>query len=578
MKIVFLIISACVCVTARAQGSAPQNTFAGCQIGVNNSIFNTPIDQLPVHPKSAVWISNIATLPLTIGPTWGVNVVDNSVPATKFKFHYTPDKDHVPFQIPLGMDRRRETGSLTTDSNNDHHVIAINPQTCHVYETYQDGVPGEDWNAASGYDYLSTASKQPEATTDAAGLPLLPLLLHLSEVNAGAVNHALRFTSCTGCISSATYLWPATTPNGSTAPNRPPMGARLRLAAAFDISRFSPKAQVILTALKKYGMFLADNGLSLQVQANNDCNLDPTVAAALSEISNARIGASNFEIVDESHLKVSNSSSLAKGTASQVVGALVGVADPVLVFQAGAPTVQLAAWANNADKSAIVWTQTAGPGGITASGLYTPPAAVREPTPVSFLASSAGSSIAVSGTILPEGPIRIDTGSSRPYIDKKGKVWLADRLGLDTAGYSVQNDNYPRNAWGNIDDAPLYETYIYTWGEDIAYPPFVLANGAYRITFLFGHGGCSGVYNPAQTFDNGLIWGPMVVQANTSTSTFDIGSATHNTCHTPASITLNAQVVNNKLRIAVRALGGQNTHSAPFLNAVQIVPAALSQQ
>ncbi len=579
-----LLLAASLCFYSAAQGQTvrPQNSFAGCQIGENSSVFNTPIDQLPVHAKSSVWISNIATAPLTIGPAWGVNVVDNSTPARKLKFHYTPDEDHKLFQIPQGIDRRRETGALTTDSNNDHHVIAINRETCHVYETYQDGIPGDGWNAASGYEYSSTSHAQPQATTDAAGLPLLPLLLHLSEVNAGAVNHALRFTSCTGCIGSETYFWPATTPNGSTAPNRPPMGTRLRLAAGFDISKFSPKAQVILTGLKKYGMFLADNGMSLQVQTSNDCNLDPTVGAALAEISGARIAASNFEVVDMSHLKVSNSSNLAKSAglakgASEAVGAIVGVADPVLVFQAGAPALPLIAWVNQASNRAVTWVQTSGPGQITPAGLYTPPASVREAIRVSFVASSVAdpsASTTVEGTVVPEGAIRIDTGSSRPYRDKNGNVWLADTLGLDTAGYSVQNDDYPRNAWGNLADAPLYESYIYTWGEDIAYPPFVVANGTYQITFLFGHGGCSGSYNPAETFDNGLVWGPMVVEANTSTSTIDVGSATRHTCRAAASATLNTQVMNNTLRIAVRALGGQNTHSAPFLNALQIVPVA----
>jgi hypothetical protein len=570
----------CFADNARSQQLRPQNSYAGCQIGENNSIFNTPVDQLPVHPKSSAWIANIGTAPLTIGPAWGVNVVDNSTPSRKFKFHYTPEEDHVPFQIPQGIDRRRETGSLTTDSNNDHHVIAINRETCHVYETYQDGIPGEDWTAASGYQYASTSHALPQATTDAAGLPLLPLLLHLSEINSGAVNHALRFTSCTACISSETYLWPATTPNGSTAPNRPPMGARLRLGASFDISKFSPKAQVVLTALKKYGMFLADNGMSMQVQTNNDCNLDPTVSAALAEISHARIGASNFEIVEMSHLKESKSSSLAKSanpvkSGHQEVATLVGTADPVLILQAGNAALPLFAWANKANKGAVTWVQTSGPGQMTPAGLYAPPRSVREATPVSFMASSVAdptASITINGTIVPEGAIRIDTGSSRTYVDKKGNSWLADTLGLDTAAYSVQHDDYPRKVWGEIEDAHLYESYIYTWGDDIAYPPFVLANGTYEVTFLFGHGGCSGTYNPAQTFDNGLVWGPMMVEANTSTLTFDIGAATQNTCRTPASATISTQVVNNYLRIAVRALGGTNSHSAPFLNALQIVP------
>jgi hypothetical protein len=569
-------IALCFPFACAAQGARPQNTYAGCQIGANNSVFNTPIDQLPVHPKSAIWIANIARAPLTIGAAWGVNIVDNSTPARKFKFHYTPEKDHVPFQTPQGIHRRRETGSLTMDNDADHHVIAINRETCHVYETYQDGLHGDGWNASSGNEYVSTASTQPGAATDAAGLPLLPLLLHLSEINAGAVSHALRFTSCTACISSESYMWPATTSNGSATPNTAPMGARLRLKAGFDISQFSSKAQIILMGLKKYGMFLADNGMSLQVQTDNDCNLDPTVTAALAEISNAKIGAANFEIVDESHLKVSNSSSLAKtNTQAAAFGPIIGVADPVLIFQAGTPGVQLAAWVNQSSNKALTWAQTSGPGTITTTGVYTPPASVQQAARVSFVVSAVADPSAtaiLTGTVVPQGAIRIDTGSSRPYFDKKGNLWLADTLGLDTAVYSVQNDNYPRNAWGNLDNAKLYETYIYTWGDDIAYPPFLLANGTYQVTFLFGRGLCDGAYNPNES----PVRGPVVLEANASIANFDLRAATNNTCRVPATATLNAEVTNNRLFLAIRATTVNKLHSQPSLSALEIVPLASS--
>ena len=138
------------------------------------------------------------------------------------------------------MNKKRETGSFSTDGNNDHHVLTVNHQTCRFYETYQDGDPDPycaTCTANSGWSYASTSYAQPASpdsgggTTDAAGLPLSPLTLHLSEIQAGAVNHALRFTSCLGCISG-TGIWPAVGSTGGQL-GAPPMGARFRLKARF---------------------------------------------------------------------------------------------------------------------------------------------------------------------------------------------------------------------------------------------------------------------------------------------------------------------------------------------------------
>src|SRR5206468_2384613 len=113
----------------------------------------------------------------------------------------------------------------------------------------------------------------------------------------------LRFTSCAGCIN-APALWPAV---GSTAatPGAAPMGSRWRLKASFDISRFSPNAQVVLKALQQYGMILADIGMMQQVQVDDDVNQDPALAGALGEISGGQITQDKFEIVDESSFMVS---------------------------------------------------------------------------------------------------------------------------------------------------------------------------------------------------------------------------------------------------------------------------------
>jgi hypothetical protein len=170
--------------------------------------------------------------PISFLAGWGTNIIDNTLPTVPVIFHYTPGYNGN-WQIPQGNNRFRETGALTVDGNNDHHLLSVNHQTCTFTETYQDGLPVAGCagcNAASGYQYNGNSYAMPsQGTTDAAGLPLAPLTLRLADVKSGAVKHALRFTLCTGCINSQTYLWPATGANGSTNPSAPPMGARFRL-------------------------------------------------------------------------------------------------------------------------------------------------------------------------------------------------------------------------------------------------------------------------------------------------------------------------------------------------------------
>ena len=95
-------------------------------------------------------------------------------------------------------------------------------------------------------------------SADAAGLPILPGLVRYDEVASGAIHHALRFTVPR---TRAAYIAPATHATGNrTDATLPPMGLRLRLRADFDLSRVTGAARVILTALQRYGMFVADNG------------------------------------------------------------------------------------------------------------------------------------------------------------------------------------------------------------------------------------------------------------------------------------------------------------------------------
>ncbi|HEV2581019.1 MAG TPA: hypothetical protein VGT44_09215, partial [Ktedonobacteraceae bacterium] len=136
-----------------------------------------------------------------------------------------------------------------------------NSSTCQLYELWDAfPQPGGSWTAGSGATWnLNSDALRPLYWTsaDAAGLPILPGLVRYDEIAAGSINHALRV------VANATqmaFLWPARHyASSSTDPNLPPMGLRLRLKASFDISSFPRDVQVILTALKRYGMFVADN-------------------------------------------------------------------------------------------------------------------------------------------------------------------------------------------------------------------------------------------------------------------------------------------------------------------------------
>jgi hypothetical protein len=583
-----------------ASGITAQNSLGGCLALPNDSIFNTRIDTLPVHRLSAGWVGQtlgIGAVGVSFWNSLGVNVIDNTVAVTNATFYYTTALNGLPFQFAPPPVRKRESGAETIDEVNDHHLISVNRQTCRFYESYQDGLGADGTSAQSGYTYSANSYTQPSGgTTDAAGLPLAPLLLHVSEIEAGSVKHALRFTSCTGCIGNA-FLWPATYSTGPITGNAAaPMGSRWRLKSSFEVSGFSAKAQVVLRALQRYGMILADIGFINQIDTSSDVNTDPEVVSALAEIGAARIIASDFDVIDESSLEVSVNSHQAKPGGLAPVASyavlkardadgnvlsvpialepvLVGTPYAHLIFQAG-QSVQLKSWVNGSSNQNVTWTTSVGE--VSSSGLYTPPSPVSSPTAVTLTGTAAADSSAktvIYGWVIPSGAIRIDVGNPNSYTDSKGNLWMADTLGFESGSFSRQDDNYPTNAWGSLVDAPLYETYIYTWGDDIVYGPFVVPNGSYSIQFLFGHGNCTGAYNPAAASGNGLTSGPVVIEANGVDTLFNAPAAENDICRTAAIGAISASVTNNLLTVAVRSAGSRASQSSASLNALSIVPA-----
>jgi hypothetical protein len=297
--------------TGKAQATSNAANIGGCPLFPSNNIWNHDISTLPVHHNSANFINSIGITGhvhadfgagLWAGGPIGIPyiVVPGSQPKVPVSFTYASESDRGPYPIPANAPI--EGGP---QSSGDRHVIVVESGTCNLYEMYA-GYPQQNgsWKAGSGAVWnLNSNALRPSTWTsaDAAGLPILPGLARYDEVASGVITHALRFTVSR---SQSAFLWPARHSAAlGTNPNLPPMGLRLRLKASFNISSFSPQNRVILTALKRYGMIVADNGSSWYISGAPDNRWNNDDLHALGSIA-----GSDFEVVDESSLQVSANS------------------------------------------------------------------------------------------------------------------------------------------------------------------------------------------------------------------------------------------------------------------------------
>ena len=184
----------------------------------------------------------------------------------------------------------------------------VDPASCTLYELYDATYGASGSTAGSGAIWnLNSNALRPSTWTsaDAAGLPILPGILRYDEVLSGSVTHAIRMTADT---TDTSFIWPARHEAGARSdPSLPPMGARFRLRANFDLSGFSPQAQVVLRAMQHYGLILADNGSNWYFGGS----ADPAWPIALVD-ELKRIPASAFDAVDESSIMVSPDSGQAR--------------------------------------------------------------------------------------------------------------------------------------------------------------------------------------------------------------------------------------------------------------------------
>lgn len=296
-----------------ASSSSAQPMIGNCSVFPANNIWNTPIDKLPVATNSALLVNTIGpSLRLHAdfgagtynGEPIGIPFVAVSGNQTKYPaaFQYADESDPGPYAIPL--DSPIEGGSQSTG---DRHAIAIDTGNCILYELYSAYPLAASWQAGSGaiFDLMANTLRPVGWTSaDAAGLPIFPGLVRYDEVAAGEIRHAIRLTVPQTLLA---YVWPARHyASKLTDPKYPPMGQRFRLRASFDLSGFSADAQVILRALQKYGMFVADNGSAWYISGAPDPRWNNSNLSTLRSVL-----GSDFEAVDDSMLMVAADSAQA---------------------------------------------------------------------------------------------------------------------------------------------------------------------------------------------------------------------------------------------------------------------------
>lgn len=276
----------------------------------SDNLWNKDISSSPIDSNSAAIITYI-------GPTIGLHpdfgsglyngsnigipytVVDSTQPLIPINYTaYGTESDPGPMPIPLTA----PIEGYPSPGTGDRHVLVLDNANCFLYELYSSYPQTSSWNAGSGAVWDLLADEQRPYTwtsADAAGLPIFPGLVRYDEVAADAIHHAIRFTlqnSSAGFTPPASH-WASTTSSNTA----PPMGMRLRLKASFNVSTFSAANQVILNAMKKYGLILADNGSSMYISGAPDSRWDNSDLHNLGAVT-----ASDFDVIQIAPLYTSS--------------------------------------------------------------------------------------------------------------------------------------------------------------------------------------------------------------------------------------------------------------------------------
>ncbi len=289
------------------EGRTPRLPGApNCPIFPASSHWNMRVDQLPLHPRSAAMVSAVGrSAPAHAGFASGLyegepigipyRVVSSTQKRVPMRFKYHHSSDPGPYPIPANMAIQ---GGRSSEG--DRHLIVVDRDRCRLYELYaaypQNG--GRSWRAGSGATWnLRSNRLRPRFWTsaDAAGLPILPGLVRYDEVRSGRIDHALRITVPR---TRRAFIYPARHfASHSRDPDLPAMGQRVRLRASFDVSGYPPQSQVVLSALKRYGALVADNGSAWNVSGAPSDGWDNDDLHSFTQVQ-----GSDFEVVDTRRL------------------------------------------------------------------------------------------------------------------------------------------------------------------------------------------------------------------------------------------------------------------------------------
>lgn len=383
-----------------------QAKIGNCPVFPADNIWNTPIDQLPVMSTSQTLVNTIGASAY-VHADFGAGTYNGgpigipfiTVPGTQTKypatFLYWDESDPGPYAVPLTAPI--EGGS---SSNGDRHALAVDTTNCILYELYRAFPQASSWKGDSGaiFNLLSHTLRPVTWTSaDAAGLPVVPGLVTYEEILAGEIKHAIRFTAPQ---TRRAYVWPARHYASSlTGTQYSPMGQRFRLKSTFDITPFPADVQIILRALKKYGMILADNGSAWFLSGKPDDRWNNNNLRLLHNVL-----GSNFEAVDGTVLMIDPNSGQARQN-----GVIVSVTPASVTLHVGR-TQQFSASVTGSPNQSVTWSVNGVAGGsaaagfISATGLYNAPSNLPNPATVTIQAASVSTPASVgsaSATLLP---------------------------------------------------------------------------------------------------------------------------------------------------------------------------------
>ena len=504
--------------TAPAKVTA-QQSLNGCEVLPNNHILNTNISALPVNSSSATWISaagSVGILPVQATP---LNYVYNSTPTVPMRFAYTPAQN-ASWEMPSYPLGNIESGWLSTWNALDHHVYTTNPTTCifqEAYGFYTAGTnsaypPSTSWGGVQYAGSTYTLASVPGSNTgaaDACGMNQQAMNLHLQEMltavaNTSMVNHALRTTLPLSTLSN-TFLWPATSKDFSGA-GVVPCGARFRLKSTFNISGYPAIEQVILKTLQNYGMIVDDGGTTFNI-AVDYTKWPVAYVNAFKALYSAGIGASNFDVVDESSLEQSTSSGdttanretvtftrTSDGATASVdvvlTGVTIGLLNDAITMQAGSASLQLIAYVNGSSNSNVTWSMSPTVGTLTSGGIYAPPSAESSETVTTITATATADTNVTASfpmTILPNGTMYIlmntqsifsSIGWTWPFVDGNGNTWQSQTG--DNGGMENSN-NYNNPPWASLATAQQYAWSYQTPSPGDEVFTFYVPNGTYNV-------------------------------------------------------------------------------------------------